>query len=206
MEADQETTTAVVGSETTTTAVGHKHASSTATPSPTVSESRQRSSSNPQDGTPKHSTEHDSLVTVRLSEPPRQLTLNTTNLSLNGSLANRRSAFANNNKLSPGVASPGGLHSPLNPDEGMSPVVAGIPASNGHGLNLQDELDGADDDIQDDDSKTISGPEVEESDEEEVDWDQLQKTEEAESKDNEEDVGVFQCAFSGAPFSNSARV
>lgn len=176
MEADQET---AIGIETT---VRHKHASSTAIPSPTVSEYRQRSSSNPQDGTPKHSTEHDSLVTVRLSEPPRPLTLNT-NVPLNGSLLNRRSAFAN--KLSPGLASPGPLNSPFNPDEGMSPVVADIPDSR-HGQNLQDELD----DAQDDDSKTISGPEAEDSDDEEVNWDQLQKTEDEESKDNEEDVGA----------------
>lgn len=178
MEADQET---AIGIDTT---VGHKHASSTTIPSPTVSDYqnyRQRSSSNPQDGTPKHSTEHDSLVTVRLSEPPaRQLTLNTSNLSLNGSLVNRRSAFAN--KFSPGP-----LHSPFNPDESMSPVVAGLPGS-GYGQNLQDELDDAQ---EDDDSKTISGPEAEDSDDEEVDWDQLQKTEDAESKDNEEAVGYF---------------
>lgn len=52
--------------------------------------------------------------------------------------------------------------------------------------NLQDELDG----VKDDDSKTISCIEdVEDSDDEEVDWDQLQKTEDAESKDNvSEDV------------------
>lgn len=177
MEADQETAS---GIEAT---VRHKHASSTATPSPTVSEHRQRSSSNPQDGAPKQSNEHDSLVTVRLSEPPRRLTLDTTNLSLNGSpLFNRRSALANN--LSPGAISSGSLHSPFNPDEGMSPVVAGIP-NHGFGQNLQDELD----DAQDDDSKTISGPETEDSDGEEVNWDELQKTEDAESKDNEEDVG-----------------
>lgn len=182
MEADQVT---AIGIETT---VGHKHASSTAIPSPTVSEYRQRSSSNPQDGTPKHSSEHDSLVTVRLSEPPRPLTLNTSDLSLNGSLANRRSAFAN--KLSPGPISPGSLRSPFDPDESMSPVVAGIPNSS-YGQNLQDELD----DAQDDDSKTISGPQTEDSDEEEVDWDQLQKTEDQESKDNEEDVGFSQCAL-----------
>lgn len=177
MEADQET---AIGIETT---VGHKHASSTAIPSPTVSDyqnHRQRSSSNPQDGTHKHSTEHDSLITVRLSEPPaRQLTLNTSNLSLNGSLVNRRSAFAN-------ILSPGPLHSPFNPDEGMSPVVAGLPGI-GYGQNLQDELDDAQ---EDDDSKTISGPEAEDSDDE-VDWDQLQKTEDAESRDNEEDVGYY---------------
>lgn len=182
MEADQET---ALGIETT---VAHKHASSTATPSPTLSEYRQRSSSNPQDGTPKHAAEHDSLVTVRLSEPPRQLTLDT-NLSLNGSLVNRRSIFANT-KLSPGSASPGALNSPFNPDAGMSPVVVGIPHT-GYGQNLQDELDDAQ---EDDDSKTISGPEpAEDSDEEEVDWDQLQKTEDAESKENEEAVGF--CLF-----------
>lgn len=182
MEADQET---AIGIETT---VGHKHASSTATPSPTVSDyqgHRQRSSSNPQDGTPTHSTEHDSLVTVRLSEPPaRPLTLNTSNLTLNGSLLNRRSALANK-------SSPVPLHSPFDPDEVMSPVVAGIPGS-GFGQSLQDELDDAQ---EDDDSKTISGPEAEESDEEEVDWDQLQKTEDAESQDNEEAVGLFSSSF-----------
>lgn len=87
------------------------------------------------------------------------------------------------NSLSPGSTSPTPLGSPLDPNEALSPVTS--IASSRLRTNLQDELDGADDD-----SKTISGGEVEDSDDEEVDWDELQKTEDAESKDSEEDVGL----------------
>lgn len=215
MEADLETLSPV-------SAVGpapkHEHASSVSTlstsrsnstststsvSSPVVAERRQRSSSNPDNGAVKRIVEHDSLVTVRLSEPPtKQLTLNTNVPATYGTISpargfsrashptgsyfaasspaeSRRSVFANT--LSPGSISPGPLSSPLDPNEALSPVTS-IPSSSLR-PNLQDELEGADDD-----SKTISGAEGDESDDEEVDWEELQKTEDAESKDNEEDV------------------
>lgn len=169
----------------------HKHASSvsslsasTAVPSPTSSELRQRSSSDPDNGAVKRIVDHDSLVTVRLSEPPtRQLTLNT-NVSTHGTIQSRRSLFANT--LSPGSISQSPLSSSFDPNEDLSPVTP----SSALRSNLQDELEGVDDD-----TKTISGVEPEDSDDEEVDWDQLQKTEDAESKHNDEDVGFSSGGF-----------
>lgn len=150
--------------------------------SPTANEhTRQRSSSNPHYATGKRIAEHDSLVSIRLSEPPRQLTVNT-DLPPNATIQRRRTSLFRNT-LSPSSAttnrSP--LSSPFDPNEALSPVTS-IPNSDLK-LNLQDELEGVDDD-----SKTIHG-EGEDSDDEEVDWDQLQSKEAAESKDNEEDVG-----------------
>lgn len=196
MEADLETLSPVG-------AVGpgprHKHASSvstlsnsTAIPSPTTPSSRPRSSTSPDDGAVKRMVDHDSLVSIRLSEPPaRQLTLNTNIPPTNGAgspavQSSRRSLFTNS--LSPGSTRPTPLGSPLDPNEDLSPVTS--ISSSRLRTNLQDELDGADDD-----SKTISGAEVEDSDDEEVDWDELQKTEDAESKVSEEDVGLAATAL-----------
>lgn len=179
----------------------HKHASSlsssTATPSPTFQDRRQRSSSNPSDSGAagvKHLAEHDSFTTVRLSEPPaRQLTLNT-NVSTYGTIQDRRSLFGNT--LSPASASINPGPSPLSarfsridPNECLSPVTS-IPGSSLR-PNLQDELEGLDDD-----TKTISGVEVDDSDEEEeVDWETLQSKEDAESNLNEEDVRLLNPFF-----------
>lgn len=184
---------AAAGSEprSSTSITQNKHASSsnvspstpTATASPTVSEKRQRSSSNPAVGPVRRIAEHDSLVTVRLSEPPRQLTLNT-NVS---TIAARRSLLANTLSPASSAASPRHLSSPsADPDEFLSPVTS-IPS----GItrpNLQEELDGFNDD-----AKTIGPTEEEDSDDEEVDWEQLQKTEDAEcNKETDEDVGTAQ--------------
>lgn len=189
---------------TLSTSRSNSTSNSTAFSSPTIAERRQRSSSNPDNGAVKRIVEHDSLVTVRLSEPPtRQLTLDTNVPATHGTVSPardfyrashppgsyfasqspagqaRRSLFSNT--LSPGSISPVPLSSSFDPNEALSPVLS-IPSSSLR-PNLQDELDGVDDD-----SKTISGVEGEESDDEEVDWEELQKTEDAESKDNEEDV------------------
>ncbi|KAJ4385500.1 hypothetical protein N0V93_009928 [Gnomoniopsis smithogilvyi] len=191
MESDQNETLSpieAVGSVLTPT---HKHASSlstsTATPSPTFADRRQRSSSNPSDGASvKHSAEHDSFTTVRLSEPPaRQLTLNT-NVSTHGTIQDRRSLFGNtlspqSASISPGPSPLSARFSRIDPNECLSPVTS-IPSSSLR-PNLQDELEGLDDD-----SKTISGVEAEDSDEEEVDWETLQSKEDAESNLNEEDT------------------
>lgn len=202
MEADREETFSPIEAVGPVLTPNHKHVSSlstfTASPSPTRAERRQRSSSNPADVTGvKHLTEHDSFTTVRLSEPPsRQLTLNT-NIPTHGTIQDRRNLFDNilspvSTTVSPGAASP--LSSPLSrvdPNEDLSPVTS-IPSSSLR-LNLQDELEGLDDD-----SKTISGVEEEESDDddEEVDWDTLQSKEDAESNLNEEDVGQFSASGS----------
>lgn len=192
MEADRDETLSPIEA----VGPGHKHASSlsttssTDTPSPTREERRQRSSSNPSDGAGvKHLPEHDSFTTVRLSEPPsRQLTLNT-NVSTHGTIQDRRSLFANtlspvSASVSPGPSPLSSRFSRADPNEELSPVSS-IPNSTLR-PNLKDELEGFDDD-----SKTISGVEVEESDDddEEVDWDTLQSKEDAESNLNEEDVG-----------------
>lgn len=175
----------------------HKHASSvstlsssTARPSSATPGSRPRSSTSPDDGAVKRIADHDSLVSIRLSEPPaRQLTLNTDFSPVNGSgsptIQSRRSLLAST--LSPGSISRSPLSSPLDPNESLSPVTS-IQTSS-LGVNLQDELDGADDD-----NKTISGADGEDSDDEEVDWEELQKTEDAESKENEEDVRLVRPA------------
>ncbi|ROW16664.1 hypothetical protein VPNG_01570 [Cytospora leucostoma] len=177
MEADQDTAIAAAAKQ--------RPASSTSIPaspaalSPTTSEPRQRSSSQPSHGPVRKIAEHDSLVTVRLSEPPRQLTLNT-NVASDGTVTTRRSLFAN--ALSPTPISPS--PSPLSASSGTNSddeVMSPLTTTHNSTTNLQDELDG----VKDDDSKTISCIEdVEESDDEEVDWEQLQKTEDAESKDN----------------------
>lgn len=135
----------------------------------------------------KRSDEHDSLVTVRLSEPPKQLTLNT-NVDTNGTIQNRRSLFTAN--LSPSPVSPSPLSASSETkldDEIMSPVTT----TYGSKANLQEELDALQDN--EDDSKTISGAEAAEDsdddDDEEVNWEQLQKTEDAVVKDTDsEDV------------------
>lgn len=196
MEADRdETFSPIEAAGSILTPTRQKHASSlsnsTATPSPTSEKRRQRSSSNPSDGAGvNHPAHHDSFTTVRLSEPPsRQLTL-ITNVSTYGTIQNRRSLFGNtlspaSATLSPSAVSPlSSRFSRVDPNEDLSPVTS-IPASTLR-PNLQDELDGVDDD-----SKTISGGEPEDSDddEEEVDWDTLQSKEDAESNLNEEDVG-----------------
>lgn len=130
----------------------------------------------------KRNDEHDSLVTVRLSEPPKQLTLNT-NVDTNGTIQNRRSLFSAN--LSPSPISPSPLSASSETkldDEIMSPVTT----TYGSKANLQEELDALQDN--EDDSKTISGVEAAEEsddDDEEVNWEQLQKTEDAVVKDND---------------------
>lgn len=134
----------------------------------------------------KRNDEHDSLVTVRLSEPPRQLTLNT-NVDTNGTIQNRRSLFSGNLSASPISPSPLSASSETKlEDEIMSPVTT----TYGSKANLQEELDALQD--TEDDSKTISGAEINEDsddDDEEVNWEQLQKTEDAVVKDNDsEDV------------------
>ncbi|KAG6366648.1 hypothetical protein INS49_000827 [Diaporthe citri] len=143
---------------------------------------RQRSSSQPSEGPVKRNDEHDSLVTVRLSEPPKQLTLNT-NVDTNGTIQNRRSLFSPNLSASPISPSPLSASSETKlDDEIMSPVTT----TYGSKANLQEELDALQDN--EDDSKTISGVEAAEEsddDDEEVNWDQLQKTEDAVVKDND---------------------
>ncbi|KAI3399651.1 hypothetical protein diail_5999 [Diaporthe ilicicola] len=151
-------------------------------PSSSNSTPRQRSSSQPSEGPVKRSDEHDSLVTVRLSEPPRQLTLNT-NVDTNGTIQNRRSTISGN--LSASSISPSPLSASSETkldDEIMSPVTT----TYGSKANLQEELDALQDN--EDDSKTISGTEIAEEsddDDEEVDWEQLQKTEDAVVKDTD---------------------
>lgn len=185
MEADQETITAASAKQ--------RHDSSASIPasiaasSPTTSEpTRQRSSSQPSNGPVRKIAEHDSLVTVRLSEPPRPLTVNT-DVSSNGTTSNRRSLFAD--ALSPTPISPSPLsacsETPSSDDELMSPVTT----THNSKTNLQDELD----DAKDDDSKTIGAADedAEESDDEEVDWDQLQKKEDAQSKDKASEAVGF---------------
>lgn len=194
MEADLETTSPVAGGGGPGPSQ-HKHASSlsstTIVLSPTASEraapfsaslpNHKRSSSNPDDATVKRIPEHDSLVTVRLSEPPRQLTVNTNVPPGGPTIQHRRSLFRNT--LSPGSATTNSpLSSPFDPNEALSPIST-VPGTSLK-LNLHDELESVDDD-----SKTINGAEGEESEDEEVDWEELQKTEDAESKHNEEDVG-----------------
>lgn len=182
MEADRETITAAAAKP------GHGSSASlsasTAAPSPTTSESRQRSSSQPSDGPVRKIAEHDSLVTVRLSEPPRGLTLNT-NVRPDSTAPSSRSLFANTLSPTPISPSPLSAYSEVNlNDELLSPVTT----AHGSKTNLQDELESA----QDDDSKTIGPIEEEDSDDEEVDWEQLQKTEDAESNANtSEDVGFI---------------
>ena len=135
----------------------------------------------------KRSDEHDSLVTVRLSEPPKQLTLNT-NVDTNGTIQNRRSLFSANLSASPISPSPLSASSETKlDDEIMSPVTT----TYGSKANLQQELDALQD--TEDDSKTISGVEAAEEsdddDDEPVNWEQLQKTEDAVVKDTDsEDV------------------
>lgn len=136
----------------------------------------------------KRSDEHDSLVTVRLSEPPKQLTLNT-NVDTNGTIQNRRSLFSANLSASPISPSPLSASSETKlDDEIMSPVTT----TYGSKVNLQQELDALQDN--EDDSKTISGLEAanesdDDDDDEEVNWEQLQKTEDAVVKDTvSEDV------------------
>lgn len=137
--------------------------------------------------------EHDSLVTVRLSEPPRQLTVNT-DVNSNGAASNRKSLFANASSPTPISPSPLSAFASSNAgldDELMSPVTT----THNSTTNLQDELEAA----KDDDSKTISCVEdAEESDDEEVDWEQLQKTEDAQSKDNASEAVGF-ISVSGVP-------
>lgn len=195
MEADRDETISPIEAVGPGFTLSHKHAyslstTSTATGSPNREDRRQRSSSNPSDGAGvKHLPEHDSFTTVRLSEPPsRQLTLNT-NVSTYGTIQDRRSLFATtlspaSASLSPGVSPLSSRFSRVDPDEDLSPITS-IPTSTLR-PNLKDELEGFDDD-----SKTISGVEVEESDDddEEVDWETLQSKEDAESNLNEEDVG-----------------
>lgn len=131
----------------------------------------------------KRSDEHDSLVTVRLSEPPKQLTLNT-DVDTNGTIQNRRSLFSATLSTSPISPSPLSASSETRlDDEIMSPVTT----TYGSKTNLQQELDALQDN--EDDSKTISGVQVAEDsdsdDDEEVNWDQLQKTEDAVVKDTD---------------------
>lgn len=194
MESDQNETLSPIEAVGPVLTPTHKHASSlstsTATPSPTFADRRQRSSSNPSDSASvKHVAEHDSFTTVRLSEPPaRQLTLNT-NVSTYGTIQDRRSLVGNtlspnSASISPGPSPLSARFSRIDPNECLSPVTS-IPSSSLR-PNLQDELDGLDDD-----SKTISGVEAEDSDEEEVDWETLQSKEDAESNLNEEDVGAI---------------
>ena len=109
----------------------------------------------------------DSLVTVRLSEPP-SLTLDTT-------LANDESPEAPEASVAKDAEATDEIRTPL---ESVAEAEADIPAES---RNPQNEL--ADTDAAD----RRSGSSSDDQGPDEVDWEQLEKTEDAQTKDEETD-------------------
>lgn len=122
---------------------------------------------------------HDSMVTVRLSEPP-ELTLDTTaashgdNSEFSEAVLSRDSASSTSNASSAGVEDSGESDA----EKRVSTVSVVAPGSN---RSLQDELaDGA--------AESDGGSSSDDQDDQdEVNWEKLQKTEDEQTKDEETD-------------------
>lgn len=130
----------------------------------------------------KRAMDHDSLVTVRLSEPP-SLHINTA-IPPNP-LPSRKTVYGID--YTPNDAMAESLKEEENSDADKDPETPVTKT----GLNLQEELGQLDSDFQEDEegAETVEGRSSLDSDK--VDWEGLQKTEDMESKDQESDnVGV----------------
>jgi hypothetical protein len=157
--------------------------SNSPTPSDDGSAPEQPTSSTMTADVEKRAVEHDSLVTVRLSEPP-SLSVNTSippNL-----LPSRKTLYGIDYTPTDVMA-----ESLEEEEQGEAGVEPETPASI-DGTTLQEELEQSapnDDDVNEGDAERAEGRRS--SDSEAVDWEQLQQTEDMESKDQSSDnVGL----------------
>ncbi|KAK4218550.1 GTPase-activating protein GYP5 [Rhypophila decipiens] len=174
MELDQESTTitqhAPKPAETETTSIVDDGASEMSIGSPVETQTPN-----------KRAVEHDSLVTVRLSEPPPPLHVNTTVPS--SALPTRRSLYGREDTPTDETTEKTGQEQA----DGSNNQEAETPVSD-HGLTLQQELaitEEGDQEFQDDGPKSPGARSS--SDSEDVDWEGLQKTENLESKEQDSD-------------------
>lgn len=113
---------------------------------------------------------NDSLVTVRLSEPPQPLVVDT------NVMPSSKSFFGT--EYTPADAMAETLREEEDTRSKRDSMAS--EASGGFARNLQSELEAGNEEMADQDAQS--------SDEEEVDWEQLQETEEKESKDQDSDM------------------
>ncbi|KAK3319307.1 rab-GTPase-TBC domain-containing protein [Apodospora peruviana] len=130
----------------------------------------------------KRAMDHDSLVTVRLSEP-RSLHVNTTVPS--AALPSRKSIYGPDDTPTEDAITESGED---DEDRGSEDSEAGTPASE-QGKSLQQELEQMDDeeDEEGEEDDADNSPTRSSARSEDVNWDQLQKTEDQESKDQDSD-------------------
>lgn len=137
----------------------------------------------------KRAMEHDSLVTVRLSEPPA-LHVNTTVPS--SALPSRKSLFGREDTPIQETAEKTGQEEPVTEADTPDKQEATSPASDA-GLTLQQELDNTEDGDHEsgEDNGSNSSAARSSTESEAVDWEELQKTENQESKDQDSDNVCF---------------
>ncbi len=139
--------------------------------------------------------DHDSLVTVRLSEPP-VLHVNTTLPPKTGQVS--KSPYGN--EYTPVDA----MAEVVQEEEDNNSETVQTPTSaSEHGKTLQDELGGdqEEEDEQAEEDETAIAELRNSSDSEVVNWDQLQKTEDQESKEQDSDnVSSIQAVRPCTPF------
>ncbi|KAK5660481.1 hypothetical protein OQA88_13029 [Cercophora sp. LCS_1] len=126
----------------------------------------------------KRAMDHDSLVTVRLSEPP-SLHINTA-IPPNP-LPSRRTVYGID--YTPNDVMAESLEEEDNSDTDKEPETPVTKT----GLTLQDELGHSDADASEEEDDTARKDGRSSSDSDKVDWDELQKTEDMESKDQDSD-------------------
>lgn len=132
---------------------------------------------------------HDSLVTVRLSEPP-SLHVNTTLPS--SSLPNRKSLYGADDSPSDVIAEEREEEEDEDgASDGQDPKTPasdrGLPSQE-EGLSLQEELDNMDDEDEEfEESHSSASTARSSAGSEAVNWEQLQKKEDQESKDQDSD-------------------
>lgn len=129
----------------------------------------------------KRLMDHDSLVTVRLSEPP-SLHINTT-IPPNP-LPSRKTVYGID--YTPNDAMAESLKEEEKSDADKEDKEPETPVTT-TGLNLQEELGQLDTDSQEDEEDTDKIEGRSSSDSDKVDWEGLQKTEDMESKDQDSD-------------------
>jgi hypothetical protein len=173
-------------------AENHQHAQQDTISTPSTADSDSNPSPNvpvPVSAAPeadRRSIGHDSLVTVRLSEPPA-LHVNTDVPT--SSLPARRSLYGNEYTPTDAMA-----EAVAEEDDSSSDDADAKTPSSERGRSLQDELQGgSDDEEHDEEADQTQVAEVRQSaDSDKVNWDQLQESEDEEAKDHDaENVGSF---------------
>lgn len=132
----------------------------------------------------KRAVEHDSLVTVRLSEPPA---LHVNTAVPTSAPASRKSLYGHEDTPIDEAA-----EKPDQEEDGVSDNQEAKTPSSDSGLTLQQEIENIEDTEQEaEDGGSNSAADRSSIESEPVDWEELQKTENQESKDQDSDNVSF---------------